>query len=83
MRGPKDFEEKLTPEDLKAVEGLERAVETWFDDPKRHAEVSYNTVLDEPRHPRRVWEELIKNARHAGWDAQMHGSTVIIRRPNP
>jgi hypothetical protein len=82
MRGPEDFEEKLTPEDLARVDDLLRQTEEWFAD-SSHEECNYNTVADEANRaiPRRVWDEFVRIARTVKWPVEAPGSMVIVKRP--
>jgi hypothetical protein len=77
MKGPRDFEEELTPEDLVQVEELEKNLEEWFADPHDQAEYNLN-VPDNARYPIRVWEECV---RKAGWRVDYRGAIINVRRP--
>ena len=77
MKPPNELPLVLTPDQLSQVAELDRDIEEQL---KTHAELVFN--LDEERvFPEEVWRELIKRAKDAGWDAEIVGAVVTIRRP--
>lgn len=81
MRGPDDFD-KLSDADRDQVKKLESDVEKWFDEGHHTYMVNTNEPRD-PVIPRKVWAELIRQAKKAGWVASLQGAMVNITKPQP
>lgn len=80
MKGPNDFKQELTAENLKTLEALEASNDAWFEE--GHDECNYNLNVEENRTiPHRVWKEFAERADKAGWDVEFLGSSLTIKRP--
>jgi wobble nucleotide-excising tRNase len=78
MKTPNEVIGKLTKDQLKQVEEIEKSAEerlVTHDDTQFDVNDTRATISED------VWKEFVKRANAAGWRAEMKGSVVIVRRP--
>src|SRR5688572_8559134 len=80
MRGPNDTEAVLSKKDLLQVAELIAEIEEHFEGGNNDPYEEY--WFQENRAPERVWDEVVRQAQEAGWDAVKHAGIVKIVRPD-
>lgn len=80
MRGPSETIARLSNKDLVQVAELIAEIEEHFDGGNN--EPYEEMWFQERRAPERVWDEVVRQAQEAGWDAVKHAGVVKIERPD-
>lgn len=82
MRAPGEFLWRPSADELQAMANIEQTAEQWFTDHPNAGHVVLNK--DGPEHRAvvpRVWLEVVRRARAAGWRAHIRGRRVVVAKP--
>lgn len=80
MKRPEDLtRDKLSEEEQQRVLQLEAEIEKTFDDDPTRTEATYRIDLGGSGYGERIWDEVIRRAKKAKWDASRRGLMVTMR----